>query len=841
MLVVNQVTGLAWAYDGRCLYSCSQDNTLHSWILDGNSIHEVPLPSNILGTKISSDVPNVSDACFGIAVSPANLVVAVFSPDGSPQLLLSTGCSDGSVKVWRGYVDDLLKSTEDGHAPFSLLKEVINAGSAPTSALSLIVPETSPHKIVLAIGKGSGSLEVWINDTSIDKFQVFGPLYDHDQIVTGLAWAYDGRCLYSCSQVMDVSEMLHTYLAKIRYAERNFLSTVDCEASRIGVQQEQNGDYDFQPMEDITIQNKGKKQKLQDYRNPPLINAQQYASRSAMVSSIVVAWSPMIHTNSSRSCCSIPAIGSKSGNISFWRVHQPQCYSVTQQSKPPVVTLTKVLDAHNSWITSISWSKFSPDGSPQLLLSTGCSDGSVKVWRGYVDDLLKSTEDGHAPFSLLKEVINAGSAPTSALSLIVPETSPHKIVLAIGKGSGSLEVWINDTSIDKFQVFGPLYDHDQIVPNVSDACFGIAVSPANLVVAVVRSFDVNLLNPMYQARSLKAAVEFFWIGGQKLQKDQQSDDKNFPGFPNMDLVDWGHNVLWSLTQYEHLKNPLVVWDIISALSDFKKSEPSYVGQMLVKWLILTLGFEWGPSIGILLQQVYRCLSNLTSRQLHLINLISRHVVLIEAKLTNTNGESDKEEPKLWVKLLEMSEKELRERLIGCSFLATINGCNANWQVVGLAQMRQWVAKNDCKDYVKLLASEVKKIEKRCVAEEECSYCSAPVVFQDTEEVAYCQADKCSKDGVTQKHKLERCAVSMTVCPLTPSWFCVSCNRWVSNLAPENLFTLLRYPPTVDSEERVTLMHNGSSNGKIFSKPFCPFCGVLLQRMQPEFLLSPSPV
>ncbi|GKB48250.1 hypothetical protein Tco_0899003, partial [Tanacetum coccineum] len=184
-------------------------------------------------------------------------------------------------------------------------------------------------------------------------------------------------------------------------------------------------------------------------------------------------------------------------------------------------------------------------------------------------------------------------------------------------------------------------------------------------------------------RSLKAAVEFFWIGGQKLQKDQESDDENF-----------------------------------LALSNFKKSLPKNVGQMLVKCLILNMGFEWGPSIGIVLQQVYRCLSNLTSRQLHLINLISRHVVLIEAKLTNTNGESDNEEPKLGVKLLEMSEKELHERLIGCSFLATINGCNANWQVVGLAQMRQWVAKNDYKDYVKLLASEVKKIEKRCVSKEE---------------------------------------------------------------------------------------------------------------------------
>nr|GEX94596.1 hypothetical protein [Tanacetum cinerariifolium] len=355
----------------------------------------------------------------------------------------------------------------------------------------------------------------------------------------------------------------------------------------------------------------------------------------------------------------------------------------------------------------------------------------------------------------------------------------------------------------------------------------------------VRSFDVNLLNPMYQARSLKAAVEFFWIGGQKLQKDQESDDENFPGFPNMDLVNWGHNILWSLNQYEHLKKPLVVWDIISALSDLKKSEPNYVGQIIPCQSCGRRGMIHShysmPPINLYSREVIPIVSVEKVRSFD-VNLLNPMYQASEAKFNNTNGESNKEEPKLWVQLLEMSEKELRERLIGCSFLATINGCKANWQAVGLAQMRRWVANNDCKDYVKILASEVKKIEKRCVAEEECSYCSAPVVFQDTE-VAYCQADRCSKDGVTQKHKLERCAVSMTVCPLTPSWFCVSCNRRVSNLAPENLFTLLRYPPTVDSKGRVTLMHNGSSNGEILSKPFCPFCGVLLQRMQPEFLLS----
>ncbi|KAK1440419.1 hypothetical protein QVD17_06246 [Tagetes erecta] len=584
-------------------------------------------------------------------------------------------------------------------------------------------------------------------------------------------------------EVMDVSEMLHTYLAKIRYWEDHFSSSEDDSQTR--------GKNDL-----------------------PLISAEQYACRSAMLSSLVVAWSPMLDSKSGRSCC-ILAIGAKSGKISFWRVDKPQCYSITQgDHSPPVASLIGFIQAHNSWTTTISFSKIVFDESPQLLLSSGSSDGSVKLWRGNIDDVLKSTKDGHASFSLLKEVINVGSDPSSVLSLIVPDTSPHKIILAAGKGSGALEIVTYDTSIRKFNVPASHYAHDQVVtglawayggqclyscsqdnslrcwimkgdslhevplpsnilgvktytdvPTASDASFGIAISPANLAVAVVRNFDVNLLNPMYQARSQKAVAEFFWIGGQKLKDDGESVDENSLGFPNTDLVNWGQNILWTLNQYEHhLDKPLVVWDMIAALSAFIKSEPNYVEQILVKWIMSSLGFECVPSLGIVLPRVYGCLSELTSRQLHLLNVIIRHVMLRESKLNDEEQRSERDEPKLWIKLLELCEKNIQERLVSCSFSATLNG---NWHHFGLAQMRKWVAKNDdiVKDHVKLL---VKKIKKRYIAEAEeecCSYCSARVPFEDTE-IAYCQR--------TKKHKLARCAVSMTVCPLSPSWFCILC-------------------------------------------------------------------
>lgn len=121
---------------------------------------------------------------------------------------------------------------------------------------------------------------------------------------------------------------------------------------------------------------------------------------------------------------------------------------------------------------------------------------------------------------------------------------------------------------------------------------------------------------------------------------------------------------------------------------------------------------------------------------------------------------------------------------------------------------------------------------RYAAEEQCSYCSASVPFESTE-FAFCRAAS-SSGGVGQSHKLLRCAASMQVCPTTPSWFCICCQRWVSKLAPQALFRMATYP--FDFEFSTV-----SSRPEVISKPLCPFCGILLQRLQPEFLLSKSPV
>lgn len=177
---------------------------------------------------------------------------------------------------------------------------------------------------------------------------------------------------------------------------------------------------------------------------------------------------------------------------------------------------------------------------------------------------------------------------------------------------------------------------------------------------------------------------------------------------------------------------LVVWDIVTALLAFNHSKPEFVEQVLIKWLSISyLGSHVGISAETVLLNVSRSCSKVTSRQLHLLNIICRRVILsemkadeINSKLLNLKGVhgAEKEKRSLWINLLLNSEKELRERLVGFTFSALLSQMPAsapdspsrNWFPVGLAQMEQWIELNHdhVNSQLKVLASEVGKRDRR---------------------------------------------------------------------------------------------------------------------------------
>src|ERR1044072_7207803 len=123
--------------------------------------------------------------------------------------------------------------------------------------------------------------------------------------------------------------------------------------------------------------------KMPESQMLPLISAGEYASRSAMLFSLVVSWSPLLRTTSeiypvANICASVSllAVGSKFGTISLWRFYQPDYYTIEDRKAPTTVKFVGLLQAHNSWVTSISWLLFTFDSSnPQIILVSGSSDG----------------------------------------------------------------------------------------------------------------------------------------------------------------------------------------------------------------------------------------------------------------------------------------------------------------------------------------------------------------------------------------------------------------------------------------------------------------------------------
>ncbi|KAG6480558.1 hypothetical protein ZIOFF_057142 [Zingiber officinale] len=521
----------------------------------------------------------------------------------------------------------------------------------------------------------------------------------------------------------------------------------------------------------------------------PLISPEQYASRSALMSSLIVSWSPVLQSSQVQpgSCnrCVILAVGGKSGNISFWRIGQPECYTIEHDRVFVDPMLIGLFPAHNSWITTITWGLFASCSSiSQLILVTGGSDGSVKIWSAHIEDLVSSSEVNTSPFSLINELTVSLPVPISLISLAVPKQSQGTIVLAIGKGSGTLEVWICHDLCRKLKSVGSYNAHDQVVTGlawaydgcclyscsqvllnqqtvngisfffwqdnsiqswvlhgdalykvdfpskfpgfknsinllqVSDLCFGLALSPGGLMIAAVRSFDSLLLNQMYQARTQKAVVEFFWIGGQSYEISPDKTLESSDVLSERDLLRWGSNILHCFLTFEDAHEPLVIWDIISALLEFDKYNPQFVDNLLLKWITsLFSGCPSGASIDKVLFHFQSNLSDISSRRICLLNIICRRLML-----TKGNGSKNNEKFHIWNKLLINNESELQQRLVAFTLGAVRSHATClsdvfsakTWFPQGVAQMMCWVLLNAelVHNQLNVLGSELKAVGSR---------------------------------------------------------------------------------------------------------------------------------
>ncbi|XP_054788343.1 uncharacterized protein LOC129294181 [Prosopis cineraria] len=328
---------------------------------------------------------------------------------------------------------------------------------------------------------------------------------------------------------------------------------------------------------------------------------------------------------------------------------------------------------------------------------------------------------------------------------------------------------------------------------------------------------------MHEARILRAAIEYFRIGGRQVDVLSRLPfsygAEEYFNLPKKELTNWGSKIICFLGQYHCLDKPLLLWDIIAALLAFKGNDSIYVEQILIKWLSMSfLGSRMDLPAEKVLSKASSELSDISSRPLHLLNIVCRRVMLaeldadqinrIDNKLLNSGGPAFSKEKQItkWVEILPSSEMELRERLVGFSFSAFLTNLSyaeatsshpVHWYLFGMALTKRWAElhQDNARDQLEVLVSEVTN-EKRLLsnehlAAERCSFCSASVPYESPE-VGFCSGEDYS-GGKGQRHRLLRCGTSMQVCPVAPLWLCICCRRSGFRLAPDALFRKSAYP------------------------------------------------
>lgn len=543
----------------------------------------------------------------------------------------------------------------------------------------------------------------------------------------------------------------------------------------------------------------------------------------------------------------------------------------------------------------------------EIFLATGSSDGSVKVWAGDVRDFNKvPSSSGTVPLSLIKQVIPENSSPVTSIALTISARSSENIQVAVGKASGSLLVLEIDMSGKHCREVHQIDAHSQMVtgivwafdgsclytcsqddglqawmfsgsgllalpfpqgsalfdskfsdtssnlPNsVLDGYFGLDLSKGSLALATVRGVSTEMLDPMYQSRSIKSVAQVFWIGSQHFAVPPPT---HVPcglqdircGIPSSDLAQWYFNVLSALHHFENTSHNLVLWDVMISLNSLKAVAGNGFLNLVVTTWLLELGIvisEVQDGLSLLTKSYQASLLEASSRSLHIVSVIVRRLYLPElnpfiddrkfsmaSELSSCADQTASMSGcpgNVWQRLLLDVEHELRQRIVHLT-LSSIASCmqlytntSKKLNSAGVRCMLQWALANTSVVSPQLLveSQKVRQILRWHGQTELCSICKETVPF-DSAEMGQCQG--------SESHKLPRCAATFEICPPGPLWFCHCCTRWASEQLRTLFFTLSSGKDIEQTKEVLDLC------GSV--QPFCPFCGILMQRFLPDCFL-----
>ncbi|KAL3677042.1 hypothetical protein R1sor_026990 [Riccia sorocarpa] len=541
----------------------------------------------------------------------------------------------------------------------------------------------------------------------------------------------------------------------------------------------------------------------------------------------------------------------------------------------------------------------------KLLLVTGCADGSVKIWAARSDSLSTATSMESLPISFCKQVGRADSVPVTSLALVVLSKPNGRALLAVGKSSGSIAVYeiqhsgicqqlcyreiahqqtvtglswrydgryLYSSGQDSLKVWEVLNtklkplklpDWSDIFPiiNSPDLCsadalqsfLGVSLSHNCMTLVTVRDLDSDALDQMYQARSQRAVLQMFWLGNNRsnVEEDVSFFDirKRLTGD---EIMRWKVNILSALAQLEDPSKPLVLWDVTAVVSLLKEAVGGdVVLRILSEWLkgwnrggdaVAAIGETENPSPHLL-----KVVSEASCRQLHILNVFCRRVLLVHLKPEDINtcasedessaerGSTVEGDEKLWRKCVYVVEHELRQRLVHCR-LSIATHTNEDGleekDITNFLMNTKWAIENSSSISAELrkVATQLRKshLDLYRASLETCHLCGSPVALSSPD-TASCQG---SGPGTGDNgHGLQRCCISMKLCPPGCQWYCSCCQRRSIEQTPSVFFGLSSRSQLVKLASHAPVEND--------TYPGCPYCGVLMRRMVPSFFLTPT--
>lgn len=366
------------------------------------------------------------------------------------------------------------------------------------------------------------------------------------------------------------------------------------------------------------------------------ITAAAYAARLDVITATSAAWSPACAGREGSKGSAYLATGVKAGRVYVWRLEMPAYSLQRDEGGRAGLVLAGGLAAHEDWVTSLAWgpgrreNKEAPAGQlgcSVLLLATGCSRGSVRLWELSIG--ASSVQSNGETFAsrLLAEVFEPDSSSSLALDLCHDEEG--KVQLAAGKASGELAVaslsgqagvstssaasrqqahdsmvtgvcWAPDGSTlyscsqdasqkcwrltqgarlqqalmpDDSRVLpapaGPLASAlpSEIPANSLDAYFGLALSPNGLALVAVRGLLGADLSVMYQRKAHKGALQITWVAGQHSEAPQPDDATAASAAARRDayLHSWRRRLEEAVRYLSGgSSGPFALWDVLAS-------------------------------------------------------------------------------------------------------------------------------------------------------------------------------------------------------------------------------------------------------------------------------------